>query len=150
MLDAIEDAAAKRDTLLESERYHDRLHDHHLTRQDAGRLDDPTFRKHSAETSCGDDGEFHVDVADDGTIDEIGFVSQSCAVSTAVASLLATDLEGRPVEVLAELDGRVEELLEGQFPDVRRECVVGPEDVIRAGATEHLDAVCEAVESATD
>ncbi|UHH26846.1 iron-sulfur cluster assembly scaffold protein [Halobacterium noricense] len=121
-----------------------------MTRQDAGRLDDPTFRKHSAETSCGDDGEFHVDVADDGTIDEIGFVSQSCAVSTAVASLLATDLEGRPVEVLAELDGRVEELLEGQFPDVRRECVVGPEDVIRAGATEHLDAVCEAVESATD
>ncbi|WP_418771545.1 SufS family cysteine desulfurase [Halobacterium yunchengense] len=138
LLDAIEDAREKRDALLASDRYHDRVGEHFRDSTGAGGLDAPTFRKHSSETSCGDDGEFHVDVADDGTIADIGFVSDSCAVSSAVASILADHLEGRPVEALADLDGEVEALLEGQFPAVRRECVVGPEDVIREGATEHL------------
>jgi cysteine desulfurase/selenocysteine lyase len=40
--------------------------------------------------------------------------------------------------VLTGLDGEVERLLDGQYPDMRQECVQGPEDVIREGATEHL------------
>ncbi|NIC00325.1 SufS family cysteine desulfurase [Halobacterium sp. R2-5] len=150
LLDATEDAPARRDDLLASERYHDSVLDHFKRQPNAGGLADPTFSKHSAETSCGDDGEFHVDVAGDGTIAEIGFVSQSCAVSSAVASILADDLEGRPVEALTNLEGRIEELLEGQYPDMRKECVVGPEDVIREGATEHLDAARGASGAATD
>jgi cysteine desulfurase/selenocysteine lyase len=138
LLDGIEDADAKREDMLASERYHDRILDHHRNPTNADGLADPSFRKHSAETSCGDEGEFHVDVADDGTIEDVGFVSDSCAVSSAVASLLADHLQGRPVTALTELDGDVEELLDGQYPDVRRECVHGPEDVIREGATEHL------------
>ncbi|UHH14849.1 iron-sulfur cluster assembly scaffold protein [Halobacterium litoreum] len=116
------------------------MFEHHRDRTNAGGLEDATFRKHSAETSCGDEGEFHVDLAADGTIREIGFESQSCAVSTAVASMLADHLTGEPVDALADLDGTVEALLDGQFPDVRRDCVVGPEDVISEGATEHLES----------
>ncbi|MXR20920.1 SufS family cysteine desulfurase [Halobacterium bonnevillei] len=141
LLDAIEDAAGKRDAMLASERYHDRILEHFEDPTGAGGLRDPTFRKHSEETSCGDDGEFHVDVAEDGTIERIGFVSQSCAVSSAVASILAEYLEGRPVEALAGLDGEIESLLEGQYPGMREECVHGPEDVIREGATEHLHSL---------
>nr|WP_233745440.1 iron-sulfur cluster assembly scaffold protein [Halobacterium bonnevillei] len=127
--------------MLASERYHDRILEHFEDPTGAGGLRDPTFRKHSEETSCGDDGEFHVDVAEDGTIERIGFVSQSCAVSSAVASILAEYLEGRPVEALAGLDGEIESLLEGQYPGMREECVHGPEDVIREGATEHLHSL---------
>nr|WP_232688696.1 iron-sulfur cluster assembly scaffold protein [Halobacterium zhouii] len=137
----MEDAASKRDALLASDRYHDRLHDQHRNPTNAGGLPNPTFRKHSAETSCGDEGEFHVDVADDGTIADVAFESDSCAVSTAVAGLLADHLTGEPVEALAELDGTVEDLLDGQYPAMRRDCVVGPEDVIREGATEHLESL---------
>ncbi|MFB6271073.1 MAG: SufS family cysteine desulfurase, partial [Halobacterium sp.] len=139
LLDAIEDAREKRDAMLASDRYHDAVVEHFENPRGAGGLSDPSFRKHSEETSCGDDGEFHVDVADDGTILEIGFVSQSCAVSSAVASILTDHLEGRPVEALTELDGEIEALLDGQYPAMREECVHGPEDVIREGATEHLE-----------
>lgn len=52
--------------------------------------------------------------------------------------LLAEYLEGCPVETLADLDGEIELLLDGQYPGMREECVHGPEDVIRDGATEHL------------
>nr|WP_244605521.1 iron-sulfur cluster assembly scaffold protein [Halorussus marinus] len=117
--------------------------DHYRRPRNAGGLEDATFTKHSAETSCGDEGEFHVSVGSDGTIEELSFESESCAVSTAVASLLTEHLAGEPVETAATLDGTAVELLDGQFPDLRRECVTGPERVIREGAREHLDASAE-------
>jgi cysteine desulfurase/selenocysteine lyase len=140
LLDAIDDAPRKLDAYLASDRYHDRVHDHHRNPRNDGGLADPTFTKHSAETSCGDDGEFHVEVAADGSIERLAFESESCAVSTAVASILTEHLEGRPLEDAAALDGAVEDLLDGRYPALRRECVVGPEEVIREGAREHLEA----------
>jgi cysteine desulfurase/selenocysteine lyase len=150
LLDGIEDAEAKRDALLASERYHDQIHVHHERSANAGGISNPTFRKHSAETSCGDEGEFQVDVAADGTIERIAFESESCAVSRAVASLLADHLEGETVESLTTLDGEVEGLVEGQYPDMRRDCVLGPEEVIREAAVEHLEGVRAAAESNVD
>ncbi|TKX84872.1 cysteine desulfurase, partial [Halorubrum sp. SS5] len=64
--------------------------------------------------------------------------SRSCAVSRAVASLLSEDLEGMAVEAVADLDGHVARALDGQYPDIRRECVEGPEEVIREAAREYV------------
>ncbi|MFB6072042.1 MAG: SufS family cysteine desulfurase [Halobacterium sp.] len=140
LVDAVADAESKRDALVASERYHDRVREHFESADADGGLADATFRKHSAETSCGDEGEFQVAVGDDGTVTDVAFESESCAVSTAVASVLAEHVTGKPVEALADLDGAVEDLLDGQYPEMRRDCVLGPEDVIREGATEHLEA----------
>jgi cysteine desulfurase/selenocysteine lyase len=139
LLDALDGARDRLDAYLD-DRYHDRVYDHYRNPRNAGGIDDPTFTKHSAETSCGDEGELQVSVAPDGTIDELGVESESCAVSTAVASILTEHLEGRPLEDAAALDGAVEDLLDGRYPALRRECVVGPEEVIREGAREHLEA----------
>ncbi|GAB7013073.1 SufS family cysteine desulfurase [Halolamina salina] len=136
LLDAIDDAEAKVDAHLR-DRYADRLYDHHRS-PDNGGLAEPSLVKSSEETTCGDDGEFHVDVAPDGTIEAVGFESESCAVSRAVASLISEYLEGRTVEDAAEMEGEVAAMLDGQFPDLRRECVVGPEEVIREAAREYL------------
>ncbi len=138
LLDAIEDAEAKLDAYLASDRYSDRLYDHHRNPRNSGGLADPSFVKSSEETSCGDEGEFHVDIAADGTIEELAFESQSCAVSRAVASLITEYLEGRTLEAAASMEGEVRTMLDDQFPDLRRECVVGPEDVIREAATEYM------------
>ncbi|GAB7093718.1 hypothetical protein JCM30237_08700 [Halolamina litorea] len=138
LLDAIEDARAKREAYLASDRYSDRLYDHHLHPRNGGGLEDPALVKSSEETACGDDGEFHVDIAPDGTIERLAFESQSCAVSRAVASLITEYLEGRTVAEAAEMEGEVASMLDGQFPDLRRDCVVGPEDVIREAAQEYL------------
>ena len=48
------------------------------------------------------------------------------------------------------MEGEVAAMLDGQFPDLRRECVVGPEEVIREAAREYLaagGAVGESVET---
>lgn len=138
LLAAIDDAEAKLDAYLGSDRYSDRLYDHHRNPRNGGGLENPSLVKSSEETSCGDEGEFHVDIAPDGTIERLAFESQSCAVSRAVASLITEYLEGRTVAEAAEMEGEVASMLDGQFPDLRRDCVVGPEDVIREAAREYL------------
>ncbi|SFR65526.1 SufS family cysteine desulfurase [Halogeometricum limi] len=147
LLDAVDDARDELDDHLESN-YHELVYEHYQNPQNAGGLSNPTFTKHSEETSCGDDGEFHVDVAEDGTIEEIAFESESCAVSSAVASILSERLAGMSLEDVAELDGYVDDLLEGTYPDIRRDCVVGPEEVICEAAREHVSGDGQTVLSA--
>jgi cysteine desulfurase/selenocysteine lyase len=139
LLDAIDDAESKVDSYLR-ERYADTLYEHHRNPHNSGGLADPSLVKSSEETTCGDEGEFHLDVAPDGTIERLAFESESCAVSRAVASLLTKYLEGRSLDHAAELNGEVAAMLDGQFPDLRRECVVGPEEVIREAARDYLAA----------
>jgi cysteine desulfurase/selenocysteine lyase len=137
LLAAVDDARDELDSHLDSQ-YHDLVYDHYRTPRNAGGLSNPTFTKHSEETACGDDGEFHVEVDDDGTLVDIAFESESCAVSSAVASILSERLTGMSLDAVAELDGYVDELLDGTYPDVRRDCVLGPEEVIREAAREHV------------
>ncbi len=139
LLAAVDVAPEELDGYLRSDRFHPSIHQHACTPSNEGGLDSPTFTKHSAETACGDDGEFYVRVANDGTIEEVGFESESCAVSTAVASILSEEVLGRSIEEIAELEGRIEALLEGEFPELRRDCVTGPEEVMREGAREYLE-----------
>jgi len=138
LLEVVDTARDDLDGYLASERYHDLVSEHYHDPRNQGDIGDPTFVKSSEETTCGDDGEFHVTIADD-RITEIAFESRSCAVSRAVASLLSEHLEGMPVAEVAELDGYVARELDGQYPELRRECVEGPEDVIREAAREYVE-----------
>ncbi|PHQ45238.1 cysteine desulfurase, partial [Halorubrum sp. C3] len=88
LLDVVDSARDDLDAYLASDRYHDLISEHYHRPRNPGSLTDPTFVKSSEETTCGDDGEFHVAIAD-GRIEEIAFESRSCAVSRAVASLLS-------------------------------------------------------------
>ena len=139
LLDALENARERRDELVASDRFHDRFSDHYRSPRNAGSIADPTFTKHSAETSCGDDGEFYVELEEDGTVVEIGFESESCAVSTAVASMISEALTGEPIGRALEAETMIETLVDGHYPDLRRECVRGPAEVIAEAARDHLD-----------
>jgi cysteine desulfurase/selenocysteine lyase len=143
LLEAVDAAADELPRHLASDRYHDRILDHHRNPRNAGGLADPTLVKSSRETTCGDDGEFHLEVAPDGTVEAIAFESDSCAVSQAVASMLSVHLEGRPIEEVANVDGLVVDLLEDTFPELRHDCVVGPEMVIREAAGQYLERTVE-------
>lgn len=139
VIDVLKDAPEALEPYLASDRYADAIFDHHRSADAESGIRNPTVRKHSEETACGDEGEFQLRI-EDGTIVDVGFESRSCAVSQAVASILTTHLKGMSVAEAADMDGFVEALLDGQFPELRRDCVVGPEAVIREAATEYLDA----------
>jgi len=136
---ALEDADRKLRSYLQSDRYHPRVFEHHQNPHTDSSIVDPTYTKRSAETSCGDEGEFQIEIGSDGSIERIGFQSESCAVSTAVASILAQNIEGESIEYAASLENKIQELLEDRFDTVRRDCVKGPEDVLRETAREYID-----------
>ncbi len=68
--------------------YQELLLDHYKNPRHYGVLDSPTFKSEEYNPSCGDKIEFYA-VVDDSTIREIGFVSEGCIISKAVASILA-------------------------------------------------------------
>ncbi len=136
---ALEDAPGALEPYLASDRYDDAIYDHYRQTDAKRGIRNPTVRKDSEETTCGDEGEFQLRI-EDGTIVAVGFESRSCAVSQAVASILADHLTGMSVRAAADIDGTVEALLDGQFPELRRDCVVGPEKVVREAAAEYLES----------
>jgi len=140
LLAVVDEARERLPGYLQSDRYHDAIYDHYRNPRHGGGVSDPTFTKSSEETTCGDEGEFHLSIDADGTIESLGFESQSCAVSRAVASILSERLEGASIEAVAQLDGYIADALDERFPAIRRDCVVGPEKVIREGAREYVDS----------
>jgi cysteine desulfurase/selenocysteine lyase len=140
LLDVVDEARERLPGYLRSDRYHDAIYDHYRNPRHGGGVSDPTFTKSSEETTCGDEGEFQLSIDADGTIESLGFESQSCAVSRAVASILSERLEGEPIEAVAQLDGYIADALDERFPAIRRDCVVGPEKVIREGAREYVES----------
>ena len=141
LLDVVDDARERLPTYLQSDRYHDAIYEHYRNPRHSNGVENPTFTKSSEETTCGDDGEFQLEVGADGTIERLGFESQSCAVSRAVASILSERLEGKNIDSVPDLDGYVADLLDDQFPAIRRDCVVGPQKVIQEGARDYLESV---------
>nr|WP_259372654.1 iron-sulfur cluster assembly scaffold protein [Halostella salina] len=101
--------------------------------------DEPTFLISYQEMTCGDQAQFAVRVTESGRIEKLSFETESCAVSQAVASILATYLEGQQLENVAERDDIIGDLIDGQFPELRHDCVVGPEEVIKEGIRAKLD-----------
>jgi cysteine desulfurase/selenocysteine lyase len=138
LLDGIDDARDALTEYLRGEPFGDVVWDHHTNPRNAGGLDDATLSKHSEETTCGDRGRFDLAVADDGTVEAVGFDSESCALSAASASILSEHVSGMSLEAVADLDGAVLDLLDGDVPPLRRDCVLGPEAVLRAAARERL------------
>jgi cysteine desulfurase/selenocysteine lyase len=143
LLAALDDAAEAVEEYMASDPWGETIPAHHRNPAHDGGLAAPDIRKHSAETSCGDEGEFHLDVAE-GRVVDVAFESDACAVSQAAASVLSEHLRGMTLSDVADLDGDVLDLLDGEVPPLRMDCVLGPEEVVRVAAEEHLERGAEA------
>jgi len=138
LLDAIDRAATDLPRYLASDRYHDSVYEHYRQSTNS-EMDDPTFTISYQEMTCGDQAEFAVQTTSDGYIDRVAFDTESCAVSRAVSSILAAHLEGMSLSDVANSEEMIVDLLDDRFPDLRYDCVVGPEKVIQQGVKEHLE-----------
>ncbi|WP_350355480.1 SufS family cysteine desulfurase [Halorarius litoreus] len=139
LLDALGDGETMLTDYLRSAQFSPAVERHYERSRSAEGLTNPTFSKTSQATTCGDEGRFDVEVDSAGVIQRIAFESESCAVSSATASILSESLVGRSLAEVATLDGHALDLFDGEIPPVRVDCVEGPEAVIRLAAQEHLD-----------
>ena len=119
-----------------SDMYRQQILDHYRNPRHYGELEDPTFTHVGENTSCGDEIEVFVELADDGeTIEAVSFKGNGCAISQAAASLLSGELEGLTLDELYDLDrDDVLDLLGVEVTPMRIKCAVLAEKVFQDGA----------------
>ncbi|MFB6106498.1 MAG: iron-sulfur cluster assembly scaffold protein [Halobacteriaceae archaeon] len=119
-----------------SDMYRQQILDHYRNPRNYGGLSDPTFTHVGHNTSCGDEIEFDVRLADDGeTIEAVAFRGDGCAISQASASLLSQELPGMTLSEVEAMDrDDVLALLGVEVTPMRIKCAVLSEKVVQDGA----------------
>jgi len=118
------------------ELYRDYILEHYKEPRNFGELEPHDLEWHDLNPLCGDELGVHVRVGDDGTIADLRFHGQGCAISQASASIASEELIGMSVEKAAKLSaGWMVDLLGIDISPTRRKCALLNLKVIRGAAT---------------
>ena len=118
------------------ELYRDYILEHYKEPRNFGELEPHDLEWHDLNPLCGDELGVHVRVDEDGTIADLRFHGQGCAISQASASIASEELIGMPVEKAAKLSaGWMVDLLGIDISPTRRKCALLNLKVIRGAAT---------------
>lgn len=93
--------------------YQEVIVDHNRKPRNFGRLEAANRRAEGYNPLCGDRLTVYLKVDEAGTIEDIAFEGEGCAISVASASLMTDRLKGCPVEEAEELFGGFRELVMG-------------------------------------
>lgn len=96
------------------ELYQEIILDHSRRPRNFGELPDASMRVHGDNPSCGDEIHLAVKFGGDGSVSEIKFTGQSCAISRASASMMTMKSKGKTRSEAADLLRAVENLIMGE------------------------------------
>jgi nitrogen fixation NifU-like protein len=99
--------------------YQEVILDHNRKPRNWGKLAQPTHHAEGLNPLCGD----HIWVTlqvNDGKVEQVGFEGQSCAICKASASMMSTNVKGKPVEEVERLISEFRAMAIGKL-DVARE-----------------------------
>ena len=116
--------------------YRDYILDHYKNPRNFGELDphDREWLDHNP--LCGDELGVHLVVDEDGTISDLRFHGQGCAISQASASIASEELIGRKIDEIGELTADwLIDLLGIEISPTRRKCALLSLKVMRGAAT---------------
>lgn len=95
--------------------------DHYRKPRNFHELDGASHHAGGHNPLCGDRVEIYLDVADDGTIRDVGFKGAGCAISTASASLMTEAIKGKPVAEAKALFEQFHHMLTDKESDIPEE-----------------------------
>lgn len=116
--------------------YRDYILEHYKRPQNWGELDPHDLDAHDHNPLCGDEMGVHIRVGEDGTISELRFHGQGCAISQASASIASDEYVGMRLDDVAALDGEwLIDLLGIPISATRRKCALLNLKVMRGAIT---------------
>jgi len=83
--------------------YRDYILDHYRNPRNFGHLEHVTAQAEDINPLCGDKIKVELDVGADGTVNDVRFSGQGCAISQASASMLTESIKGMKLEDIAKL-----------------------------------------------
>jgi nitrogen fixation protein NifU and related proteins len=99
------------------ELYQEVILDHSRRPRNFGDLSDASVRVHGDNPSCGDEIDLAVKFGADGSVAEIKFSGQGCAISQASASMMTMKLKGKPRSAAEEMLRAFHDLVAGDGAD---------------------------------
>jgi nitrogen fixation NifU-like protein len=119
--------------------YREEILDHYRSPRHRGRLASPDTTFEDDNPLCGDRVRIDVRFAEDGSIAEVRFCGDGCAVTQATASMLCEDVAGKYAsEVIGWDKQKVLELLGISLTPLRLKCALLPLKVLQAALWRHL------------
>lgn len=116
--------------------YRDYILDHYKSPRNFGELEPHDREWHDHNPLCGDELGVHLVVDDEGTIADLRFQGQGCAISQASASIASEELIGMKLDEVAELGADwVIDLLGIEISPTRRKCALLSLKVMRGAVT---------------
>jgi nitrogen fixation NifU-like protein len=120
--------------------YREEILDHYHSHAHRGRLPDASATFEDDNPLCGDRVRMDVRIADDGSIAEVRFSGEGCAISQATASMLCECVEGKRIPEVSNWDKQqVLELLGISLTPVRLKCALLPLKVLQAALWKFAD-----------
>jgi nitrogen fixation protein NifU and related proteins len=114
--------------------YTEKILEHARRPRKFGRVVDPGVQFEELNPLCGDRIRVELRLADGGQILEARFSGELCAIAKGSASILFESLEGKTVNVIAEIsNAEVLESLAGAIPKNRFQCALLPISALRGG-----------------
>ena len=95
------------------ELYQEVLLDHSKRPRNFGEIAEGAVHVHGDNPSCGDEIHLHVKFGADGSVDDVKFTGQGCAISQASASMMTESVKGHPTTDASTLAAGFKDLMSG-------------------------------------
>ena len=119
--------------------YQEEIMEHYRDPLHHGALEHATIVQTERNSSCGDELTFYLQI-DNGTVTNVSFQGEGCAISQATASMLTEELIGKSVEAVQGLTpDDITELIQIPLGPTRLKCALLSLQAVTHGVAEYTD-----------
>ena len=95
--------------------YKEAILEHYKRPRNRGEIENATVREEGLNPSCGDELELSL-VVENGTLTDIKFVGEGCAISQSSASMMSEAVKGKTLEEVLGMSEQFRAMLQGEPP----------------------------------